>query len=159
MKIKNEIEDNVLGKIFCVATDDGSLLGWVKGYPNESNMELLIYLDLYCVDVNFEFEECDTDDLVQLKNGIKQNLDRLESSKNTLLRDIAETFYDQRNFHGYEEKVKENQILIEEIRVFEDNYSVIFSVKSIDEVFAYEVYQDRKSINYEDQSEVVSMVY
>ena len=59
-------------------------------------------------------------ELFALKDGY-QFVDHEEQKKYYYDKE-GRVFYDQRNFHGYEEKIKENQILIEEIRVFEDNY-------------------------------------
>lgn len=159
MKIVNQVNDNILGNIFCVAQEDGRLKGWAKKYSIQENQEIWVYLNLYFVNLNFEYEDCYANALTQLKQGIKTNLDRIESSKKTLIGDIVDTFYDERDYHGYDEKIHDNQIKIEEIRVFKYNYSVIFSIDTIDEVFAFEVEENRKSINYEEQSEIVSMVY
>ena len=45
MKIVNQVDDNILGNIFCVAQEDGRLKGWAKKIVlNEENQIFMKFI-------------------------------------------------------------------------------------------------------------------
>lgn len=147
MKIENEIskaESKYFGNLVCLGNDAGKPYFWAKKITtdllSQEERELIIALDLYCYDRNFNCTYS-TDDIEEINKEIKRTYDIfMDDSKNmddlfireyNLEKDQWEYLVELEELENKESMYESIQVV--RVEILKNHYAIVFSLNEWEE--------------------------